>query len=110
MAFLQCCVAKGVQDCAPNTTKVVAVSLDVSKAFDSVPSNALLLELQQRWRVPPALLALLKSYLTNRSQVVWVEGAGLHTHTCSIGGTPGLGCRWLPLLCLCRLYFAGRTI
>ncbi len=75
VAFLQLVVTQGFEQCKGSTTKVAAVSIDVAKAFDSIPKHALLNQLERQWNVPTAILCLLKSYLSNRTQTVRVEHA-----------------------------------
>ncbi len=73
IALLQHLVSEGFQQCVniSKLTKVVLISLDVWRAFDQVPHQALLTELQRR-NVPDPLLRLFKSYLHGRTQSVKV--------------------------------------
>ncbi len=66
---------RGFEQGRGGVTKVAAVSIDVSKAFDTVPKNALLLELQRQWSLPKPMLRLLKDYLSSRTQSVRVDGS-----------------------------------
>ncbi len=77
LLFLQTVVAKGFECCkrSGSATKVAAVSIDIAKAFDSVPKNALLSELQQQWSVPVPIIRLLEDYLSGRKQLVRVNGS-----------------------------------
>ncbi len=77
LAFLQYSVAQGFAACQGSATKVAAISVDVRKAFDTVPHNALLTHLLQLG-IPPMLVRLLKHYLAYRTQVVKVDSAFSH--------------------------------
>ncbi len=78
LAFLQCTVANGFEDCV-GRAKVAAVAFDILKAFDTVPKNALLRQLEQCWNVPVPILCLVKDYLSDRSQTVCVDKEMSHT-------------------------------
>lgn len=66
---------------------VVAVFIDVRKAFDTVPFNKLLVCLRDVYDLPPFLLILLKSYLNGRTQAVNVNGC-LSSEVCVASGVP----------------------
>lgn len=55
--------------------KVVGIFLDVKKAFDKVPFAGLLRTLEYHHGVPPKLLQILHSYLSNRSHFTVVGSA-----------------------------------
>jgi len=55
-------------------SSVLAVSLDLSAAFDTVPHSTLLSRLQQNFGIHGLPLLWLKSYLADRSQFVLVDG------------------------------------
>ncbi len=73
IALLQHFVSAGFQQCVnvSKPTRVALVSLDVYRAFDQVPHQALLTELQRR-NVPEPLLRLFRSYLQGRTLCVRV--------------------------------------
>ncbi len=73
IAALQHQISSGFEECvrAKKTTLVAVVSLDIKRAFDQVPYNALLLCCQRR-DMPPCLIRSLKAYLTGRRQFVCV--------------------------------------
>ncbi len=72
LAMVQHYVSAGFAAC-PRATKVAVVSLDVRKAFDMVPKNCLINNLQEEG-LPHPLLRLLHSYLSDRRQTVRIEG------------------------------------
>ncbi len=72
LAFLQHTVASGFAECHGFSTKVAAVSVDVSKAYDSVPHNVLFARLLKLGFLP-TLVQLLRSYFADRQQVVRVD-------------------------------------
>ena len=65
-----------------------AIFLDLSKAFDTVPHNVLLLKLEH-YGIRGTPLKLLKSYLSNRHQFVTVSGHKSQTKEVSIGVPQG---------------------
>ncbi len=71
LAVVQNLIVSGFNACE-HVAKVAVVSLDVRKAFDQVPKNSLLKHLQPK--LPPALIALLNSYLSDRKQTVSISG------------------------------------
>ncbi len=71
LSLLEVYINAGFNSC-PKTTKVAVVSLDIRKAFDQVPSNALLRILKEKYSLPSPLLHFLSSYLSNRTQMVQV--------------------------------------
>ncbi len=76
-------IASGWQKCT-GTAKVAVVSLDIRHAFDQIPHNALLVALQQR-HCPIYLLRLLRSYLSNRTQVVSISNSVSASASCVSG-------------------------
>ncbi len=72
LAMVQHYVSAGFASC-PRVTKVAVISLDVRKAFDMVPKNCLINNLREEG-LPPPLLRLLHSYLSDRRQTVRIEG------------------------------------
>ena len=58
--------------------EVCVIFFDVSKVFDTVPHSLLLAKLNELG-IDPYLLRWIKSYLTNRSQCVCVDGVSSHT-------------------------------
>ncbi|MCP3667573.1 MAG: reverse transcriptase family protein [Gammaproteobacteria bacterium] len=69
IALVQYYVTSGFRACS-KATRVAAVSLDVSKAFDTVPKRNLLQVLRVRNGLPDGLARLLYSYMHNRRQTV----------------------------------------
>ena len=59
-------VTEFVNDAFSRKQKVAAVFLDVAKAFDSVWHDGLVFKLHKS-KIPPSLLKIIKSFLTNRS-------------------------------------------
>ncbi len=67
---------------------MAAVSMDIQKAYDSVPHNALVSHLLQLG-IPPPLVRLLKDYLRDRKQVVQVDAAQSQSQIVRSGVTQG---------------------
>ena len=80
-------VIQGFERCAKAkmATGVCAVFYDISKAFDSVVHARLLACLESIYHIPPFLLAIIKNYLSSRTQMVRV-GAALSTPRDVISG------------------------
>ncbi len=76
LAFLQASVADGFELCHGTVSKVAAVSVDIAKAFDSIPTHALITQMQKSWNIPSAVLRLLKDYLADRKQLIRVPAGG----------------------------------
>ncbi|MCP3661954.1 MAG: hypothetical protein GY696_05560, partial [Gammaproteobacteria bacterium] len=62
-------------NCCPGVTKVAMISFDVSKAFDQVHKNLLLLSLRRDYHIPDGLAALVDSYLSDRTFTVEINGS-----------------------------------
>ncbi len=73
IACLQHLVAIGLDAC-PAKARALVISFDIFRAFDQVSHNLLLKSLQDR-AVSPPLLALISSFLHDRSQFVQVGSA-----------------------------------
>ncbi len=73
IALAEYYITSGYRACQ-RATRVAVVSLDVAKAFDSVPKNKLLHVLRVRNGLPDGLARLLHSYLSNRRQTVQYGG------------------------------------
>ncbi|MCP3668019.1 MAG: hypothetical protein GY696_36950, partial [Gammaproteobacteria bacterium] len=71
--LLQFYVTAGFNAC-PGVTRVAVVSLDVKKAFDSIPVNKMIHVLRHHYHLPDTLAQLVKSYLSNRFQTTCMDG------------------------------------
>jgi hypothetical protein len=72
--FLQHLVLRGFEKCekARRKAQVVIVYFDIAKAFDTVHHQTLLRLLSDKYSLPPYLMSLIKSYLSNRSMKIKV--------------------------------------
>ena len=70
-------ICQGFETCRSRNcaTNVIGVFFDVQKAFNSVTFGSLLATLERDFEIHPALLQLLRSYLTQRSYKVKVGSA-----------------------------------
>ncbi len=73
IGLLQFYVSAGFNSC-PGVTRVAIVSLDIRKAFDTVPVNKLIHILRHNFQLPDALASLVRNYLMNRVQVTRIDG------------------------------------
>ncbi|MCP3668191.1 MAG: hypothetical protein GY696_37840 [Gammaproteobacteria bacterium] len=73
IAMVQYFVTSGFRACA-KATRVAAVSIDISKAFDTVPKRSLIQTLRVRNCLPDGIARLLHSYVHNRKQTVQYSG------------------------------------
>ncbi|MCP3664515.1 MAG: reverse transcriptase family protein, partial [Gammaproteobacteria bacterium] len=69
IALLQYYITEGLCIC-PGATKVAVVSLDISKAFDQVPTHNLVKILRGNFGLPDPLALWIQSYLSDRFQTV----------------------------------------
>jgi hypothetical protein len=69
---LQHHILRGFESCEKTNkaARVAVIYFDIEKAFDTVPHSKLLNYLHHRYKVPTNLMALLKSYLSNRTMRV----------------------------------------
>ncbi len=73
IGLLQFYVTAGFNSC-PGVTRVAVLSLDLRKAFDSVPVHKLVDSLQNNFGLPDTLAHLVRSYLSNRVQTTCIGG------------------------------------
>ncbi|MCP3666297.1 MAG: hypothetical protein GY696_27985, partial [Gammaproteobacteria bacterium] len=73
IALLQFYVTAGFNSC-PAVARVAVVSLDVKKAFDSIPVHKLIHVLRHKYHLPDTLAQLVKSFLCNRFQTTRIDG------------------------------------
>ena len=73
IAMLEHKILSGFNQCC-GVTKVCGIFFDLSKAFDTVPIGHLLTALETIYQIPPGALCWLQSYLTDRKQMVRVNG------------------------------------
>lgn len=66
-------VIHSLASCFDKNGQIDAIFLDFSKAFDRVPHDKLILKLR-KIKLPEILITWIRSYLTNRSQCVEVNG------------------------------------
>ena len=77
-------LTSNVNNCLENNEKCLAVFLDLAKAFDTV-SHSVLLEVLRNYGVRGVVLNLFASYLSNRTQMVKVDGELSDPLTVQIG-------------------------
>jgi hypothetical protein len=82
-------IFRGFEACekSKRAANVVAVYFDIAKAFDTVPHSTLLNYLHTRFNVPTHLMAVLNSYLANRTMRVKV-GNSLSNSCMVTSGVP----------------------
>jgi hypothetical protein len=82
-------VLKGFRECESvnRATNVAAVFFDISKAFDTVPHDQLLICLAQKCKLSPLWLRFIQSYLTDRTMRVRV-GQSFSKPACVDSGVP----------------------
>jgi exonuclease III len=75
LTTMQHFVFRGLEKCekSKRATNVVVVFFDLAKAFDTVPHDRLLICLAEEYNLPKQLLAVLRSYLNNRTMKVKVN-------------------------------------
>ncbi|MCP3666132.1 MAG: hypothetical protein GY696_27135 [Gammaproteobacteria bacterium] len=102
IGLLQFYVTAGFNSC-PSVTQVAVLSLDLRKAFDSVPVNKLIENLRHNFELPDTLARLVRSYLCNRVQSTYVGGEGSFLQSV-ISGVPqgSFGDTFIQCLCLHR--------
>ena len=71
-----------------NNKKTIAVFLDLAKAFDTVPHDALL-DILSRYGVRGPVLDVFNSYLSNRRQCVKINGARSDQRVIRMGAPHG---------------------
>ncbi len=74
IAILEHKIINGFNQCC-GTTKVCGIFFDISKAFDTVPIGRLITSMENTYQIPPGALCWLRSYLTNRKQMVRVNNS-----------------------------------
>jgi retron-type reverse transcriptase len=66
-------VMKAMNEC-DGKTAAVGIFFDAEKAYDMCPHDGIISSLALTYKAPPILLHLVKSFLTNRTQTVRVDG------------------------------------
>jgi hypothetical protein len=81
-------IFRGFEACekSKRAANVVAVYFDIAKAFDTVPHSTLLNYLHTRFNVPTHLMAVLNSYLANRTMRVKVGNSLSNSCMVTSGG------------------------
>jgi len=64
---------KAMNEC-DGKTAAVGIFFDAEKAYDMCPHEGIISSLARTYKAPPLLLHLVKSFLTNRTQMVRVDG------------------------------------
>jgi len=74
-ALFQYYICSGFEECKASRvpTRVAAMFFDLRRAFDQVPHDLLLLNLQQEYDLHPCLLRLVSGYLAGRKQSIRVN-------------------------------------
>ncbi len=90
LAFVQSTASKAMEFCVSKRkpVKVAVVSFDIVKAFDQI-CHLKLIQILEKRGVPPGLLRILASYLSNRMQQVSISGISSDPVACSSGVPQG---------------------
>ena len=81
------CVANDILHCVDEKKAVLLVLLDLSAAFDTVDHDVLLDRMFKRFGIQDTSLSWFRSYLSDRSQAVQIDGC-VYKNMCLLWGVP----------------------